>query len=102
MPVTYLGKTKIDGVEHIRIECITWQGPDQPGRKGRELRQEMLAPQNQSEIQQHPRHITVTHIDGEPGRACIAPSCRGFSDLAKRFRWGRAKKKEEDNSGGIA
>lgn len=102
MPVTYLGKAKIDTVPYIKFECITWKGPDQPGRQGKYIRKEMLAPQDQSGIQQHKRHITVTITDGQQVGACISPSVKGFSDLAKRFRWGRASKKEEVNNHGIA
>jgi hypothetical protein len=66
-----------------------WEGPNQPGRTGREVWTEVLVPGDQSKLQMHKRHITAFNPDGNARQFCISPSVSYFADLVKyaNIRW---------------
>ncbi len=83
MPVTYVKKQGDD----LILELTTWDG-----WKQKHTTTAVRAPKYQHGITLHPRHITAWSLtpdeEGEFERHCIAPSVKGYSDVAKRFTWG--------------
>lgn len=77
MPVSYAGKSGDD----LLLDMTTWDGK-------KHVTERLRAPRDQSDIQMHPRHVTAYAEDGR--RSCISPSVKGYSEAAKRFRWGKS------------
>lgn len=75
----------------VRVKLRHWEGPLDAGRKGREVWTECLVPVDQSDHQQHKRHITAFDAAGEKRQFCISPSVSYFADLTKYagIRWSK-------------
>lgn len=77
MPVSYAGKSGDD----LLLDMTTWDGK-------KHVTQRLRASRDQSTGTLHPRHITAYADDGS--RSCISPSVKGYSEVAKRFKWGKS------------